>query len=173
MKNFLLKVCIPAFALFGLTGTAQAIIYDFTATDFTSYNGNTIPDTNISGSITIEGDIVSNIDLIIGAYTYSVADIGLADYNGTLSYAGGLSCGVTCLFIGPADAVVNDFTLLGNFSVDTPYFTQFKYTVEGLEDYFLTNTGTLTIRNEVPAPASAILLGLGLTAMGFGRRQKA
>lgn len=175
MKTFLLKISILAFTLFGFVGSAQALIFDFTATDFSSYDGSSVPDNYISGSITIEGNVVTDIHLTIDSHVYTTAEVELFEdwsISDTIDLVGGVNSnyGMT---IEPAGAVTNDFWLIGNFSLDSPSFTQFAYTIPDIADYFYTSTGTLTVRNSVPAPASLLLLVLGLTALGFGRRQKA
>lgn len=164
MKTFLLKISILAFAFFGFAGSAHALIFDFTATGFTANSGSAVPETDLAGSITIEGNIVTDIDLTIGSHTYSTGEVGYeADW-----IVGGLATGINVIAWG-----TTDFWITGDFSETAPSFSSFYYSVMGVEDIFYTFDGTLTVRNEVPAPASVVLLALGLTALGFGRRKSA
>lgn len=167
---------IAGIALLGMlvAGVVQAapITYTFTASDFYSLFGNApAPYSIIAGDVTIDGTTVVGIDLTIGCYSYSTADVQFLPWPAGAGILGG---------IGPnsnvADAVfsnTNDFQLSGDFG--SMSWWSFSYSVPGVSDVFNPNRLTVTIPElpkPVPLPGALGMLITGLGVLGAITRRR-
>ncbi len=164
MNKLCAKAAVLATALLAAAGMAEAtpVTYDFTATDFIALMGGSAPYSTVSGNFTLDGSTVTQIDLTIGAHTYSPSEL---TFDSTTSTLGGSLNGVSAIF-----ASTDDFVL--SVAPATPQAFLFGYTTAGVFNLFYASSGT--VAPIVPVPASAWLLGSGLIGLaGVARKRKA
>jgi hypothetical protein len=162
-SNYLKGVVLAAAAICSVSAAQAApITYNFSATNFTAYGGTPVPVNSIAGSFTVDGSIVTQIDFAIGSYSYSAADVEISSIYTLL---GGAANGPGITF------GTDDFWLQWLPGLPT-YFTGFAYTVAGVNDYYSSYTGEISVA-AVPVPAAAWLFGSGLIGLaGASRRRK-
>lgn len=148
---------------------AAPTLYSFTATDFTTYDNTPIAQPTISGSVTLDGTTVLGIDLTIGSHTYLTSEVQFASWG-----SDGLLGGV----MFPNDAVnymtwgTNDFHLWGDFNTLNRWW-DFAYTLDGVNDYFISNHVTVTsMPAPVPEPETYAMLLAGLGMVGAVARRR-
>lgn len=143
---------------------AAPITYNFTATNFIAHEGTPLPASSVTGSYTVDGFMVTQVDLTIGSRSYSAADVALYDTS-LPSTLGGTSNG-SGVGLG-----TDDFWLEW-FVGDPTHFKSFVYTVAGSQDFYASETGSISVA-AVPVPAAAWLMGSGLMGLaGLARRRK-
>ena len=155
-----LTVFLASLAVFAGTAHAAPVTYDFTASDFVAVNpSDPVPYSTISGSYTLDGSTLTQIDLTIGSHTYSLGEVTFDSVAQTL---GGTVNGVN-VFGNTDDFLLVTDTTAGSFL--------FAYSIPETAEVFSTQTGA--VMPAVPVPASAWLLGSGLIGLaGLGRKRR-
>lgn len=166
--------------LFSVDASAYSFQLDFTATNFSSYIGDTTPspETSISGSFGFEAasinspiDALTSVDLMIAGFNYTLADITFKSPFGLVeSIIGGIGG-----FPGDEANTVfwgsNDFWLQYDFTTLTP--VDFLYSVDSVS-----TTGWRSEEfsrfdvSPVPEPSTFLLLGGGLAGLAFVVRRR-
>lgn len=168
MQKHLIRLVVLIPVALGSVGLAHAtpVTYDFTASNFVSY-GSDVPNSSLSGSFTLDGDIVTGINLTIGSHTYLASEVGVGVSTDGAAIIGGTSGSVTGLRLG-----TDDFLIRGSFG-SSPEFFGMLYSVAGVSDftnYFETETGSISVETSVPEPGTLALFAAGLLGLGFSSR---
>jgi hypothetical protein len=155
-------------ALVATGAQAAPLTYNFTASDFTSMNGSPVPLSTVSGSVTLDGTLVTGIDLTIGTHSYSLADV---EYQSWMPILGGKMSD-----FDSASSITwgtDDFHLWGDLTNPSGWF-DFAYSVVGVNDYFDTfNVSVSESATLVPEPETFAMVMTGLGILGaFQRRRK-
>ncbi|MDO8344457.1 MAG: PEP-CTERM sorting domain-containing protein [Cellvibrio sp.] len=161
-KSFIRQLCSFTLVLFAGSAAAAPITYDFSATDFSPFgeSGFSAPDT-ITGSITLDGFNVLDIDLTLGAHTYDASEVAF-DNHGFYQIAGGVAGAINGVTWGS-----DDFWLV--FDTTSLAFSSFGYSIAGVSDFWYSETGTITTGTQVPEPAPLLLLGIALVSLSLRR----
>jgi len=94
---------------------AAPVAYYFSANGFTAFVGSPLPNSSVSGSVTIDGSTVTGIDLKIGSHTYAPSEVGFNSAPaGFYGIVGGTVSGVIEI-----RSLTDDFWIQGNFSPST------------------------------------------------------
>ena len=151
------RAALAAALMLGLSLRAHAtpITYDFTATNFHSIvnpAGPGGPHKVVSGSMTLEGNELIDLDLMLGKTKFTKAN---SQY--TQGVLGGETCSYICL-----TGLTNDFLLvLDQMSLD---FSALYYSDAAFDNIWLSTTGTVAV-SKTPEPGSLALLLCGLLAL--------
>ena len=149
--------------MLGLSLTAQAtpITYDFTASNFHSIvnpAGPTGPYKTLSGRLTLDGNKLTDLDLMLGNTRFTTANSKYS--HGVL---GGKVCSYICL-----TGLTNDFLLvLDRMSLD---FSALYYSNAAFDNIWLSTTGTVAV-SKTPEPGSLALMLCGLLALAARARK--
>ncbi|HTJ97210.1 MAG TPA: PEP-CTERM sorting domain-containing protein [Rhodocyclaceae bacterium] len=170
MRNIIARLIAACITVAGLIAPAAAvpITYDFTATGFTPVQSTPVPQAFISGSVTLDGSVVSAINLTIGSHVYNVAEMGVTPLSGNLVLVGGLAAGVNTIVWG-----TDDFGLIFRTNNPSPAFKSFGYSMAGVNDFFQANSITVKIHQAaVPEPGTLALIAAACMAAALTRRKK-
>ncbi len=172
MKSKILALLAAGSFASPLTANAIPIqhTYDFYASGFSPAGG---PADSVDGRVTatfdeaaVGGGLVDAIDLTIGGYSFSAAEVGFNQFGSGIIF-GGLSGGTNTMF-----GDTNDFWLYFNFDFSSPGFAYSNSPVDPDGYFFYAGTTTPSAAS-VPEPATLALFGIGLLGIGAARRKSA
>ena len=170
MNRHKLQILVLAVAAGGMTAATQAapVLYNFQTGSFSSFTGILAPTGPISGSFTLDGSSITQIDLTIGTYTYSLEEVG---YDNSLVGIGGTLNGI----LGVASGT-NDFKLFTGYPASAPFddaqaYFFFEYAVPGSVDIYSSHATIVASTPTVPLPATGWLLGSAVFSLFTARRK--
>jgi hypothetical protein len=159
-------------SLFVQTAQAEAQVYTFTASNFTSFYGTPVPYATISGQLTLDGTTVTDVSLTIGDHTYLPSEVGyfLMDDSGSSSVIGAYKASSWDEVRG-LSTNTDDFMLWTDFAQN---FVQFTYSVASLNDFFSSTNVSISV-SAVPEPDIYAMLasGLGMLVVAARRKRRA
>jgi len=140
---------------------ATPITYKFSASNFQSIvnpGGSTGPHQTLSGTFTLDGANLTDLDFILGNTEFTTSNSKYA--NGVL---GGNACSPICL-----TGFTNDFLLV--LDQLTLNFSALYYSDVRFNDIWLSTTGTVAV-SKAPEPGPLMLMLCGLLALGLRARK--
>jgi hypothetical protein len=157
-------------SLFVQTAQAEAQVYTFTASDFTSYYGTPVPYTTISGQVTLDGTNVTDVNLTIGDRTYLPSEVGYVPMNYPAGSSGIIGAYKASSWdeVGALSTNTDDFFLWTNFAQN---FVEFTYSVASLNDFFSSTNVSISV-SAVPEPDVYAMLASGLGILVVAARRK-